>query len=119
MNSSSLPILLLLLLSVFIAEAFAFTPIVGHSSSLKYQQWTVVHSTFTTYKDWHASLHPLDDFGVDDDIGSLYNTPRVGRGAANAHTPAMRPADGGLMAEIARAFLPVAILIMLEITLKV
>lgn len=116
MSSYLTMILYALILSFLAAEALAFAPVAVRPPSLKCsRQLTVVHSALT-YKDWHASLqHPLDDLGVEDDyFSSSYNTL--------AWTTVKAPAellttDGGMVAaEIAKAFLPVAMLVMLEIT---
>lgn len=119
---------LLLFLGALIADASAFAPVnvpslpLSSSSSLKHRPLTttVLHTTLAA-GDWHASLlHPLDDFGVDD-AGSLVansGSPRVGWDSAfNARVSVAseRSDDSGTMAELAGAFLPVALLIGLEI----
>ena len=69
-------------------------------------------ATFTYDDDWHASLlHPLDDLGVDldDDVGI------VAYYSGNTQT-AERPAEDEIR-EVAMAFAPVALLILIEIML--
>ena len=83
---------------------------------------TAVQNALLTYEaDWHASLHPLDDLGVEmDDVLSLNSSPLGVRwygssSVAANNASAKESADGGL-AEVATAFLPVAVLLLLEIT---
>jgi len=95
-------------------SSFAFAPAPVRTSTSQHHPLTVLHSSAFTYEDWHTSLHPLDDLGVSENFpaGSWDNAN------VNAHIAlpsAVHSADGELITEIAVAFLPVALLIMLEI----
>mmetsp|Transcript_5325 Transcript_5325/g.12084 ORF Transcript_5325/g.12084 Transcript_5325/m.12084 type:complete len:119 (+) Transcript_5325:1-357(+) len=110
--SSYLTMIINVLLMSFLlaAKAFAFTPTVDHLPSSNYRRLTAVQSSFA-YEDWHASLHQLDDLGVEDDVNSF------GWDRAITHTTVEQSTDSGLMDnEVLRAFLPVVMLILLEIT---
>ena len=82
---------------------------VGYTSA---RSTSMNSATFTYDDDWHASLlHPLDDLGVDldDDVGI------VAYYSGNTQT-AERPAEDEIR-EVAMAFAPVALLILIEIML--
>mmetsp|Transcript_31188 Transcript_31188/g.75424 ORF Transcript_31188/g.75424 Transcript_31188/m.75424 type:complete len:144 (+) Transcript_31188:156-587(+) len=119
------------LLSGLIAEAAAFLPPSDtrsnhRSASSKCQKTTTTAICNTlAYEDWHGcSLHPLDELGVvegdDDDGDYLYGSALVEWGAVNARAPleVERSADDPttMMVEMATAFLPVAMLILFEIS---
>mmetsp|Transcript_2065 Transcript_2065/g.3968 ORF Transcript_2065/g.3968 Transcript_2065/m.3968 type:complete len:154 (-) Transcript_2065:415-876(-) len=132
--------LLLLLSTVLVTSSFAFqlAPLHRlhqlHLSNSKLAPSTMIRSSAFTYEDWHAhthtSLRPLDDLGVLDNANaaaadsSWDNANAVANAVANCANCAnarnalpavVHSADGESITEIAVAFLPVALLIVLEI----
>ena len=113
--------LLRISLTVFIAQAVAFAPVHHHQSKKK--NTVLIKDRAFTYEDWHASLHPLDILGVEDfESPYYYYTPggvigwkMDGKGAGGREGGSSDGSAGGLI-EVVKAFLPVAILILFEIT---
>ncbi|KAL7540318.1 hypothetical protein ACHAWF_006648 [Thalassiosira exigua] len=100
-------ILCLLLWGALVANGFAFAPPARPSSSHHRRHRL---AAALTYDDWHATLHPLDNLGVEDDV-----SPRVRWDAANAQALRAERSVSRELVEVASAFLPVVVLVLLEI----
>ena len=129
-------ILSVLLLICLVAQtAFAFTPDVRsnnaplkqHKHNNNNRQSSTLDNSITYDNDWHTSLlHPVNDLGVNlDDDMNVMNVDGIiwggggGQVSVNSHPYLERRSThtlgGGPVAEVAISFLPVALLVVLEI----
>ena len=112
---------------MLIAQAVAFAPVHHHQSKKK--NTVLIKDCAFTYEDWHASLHPLDVLGVDDFESPYYyytpggvigweksNKGAGGREGGSSSTQSCSDGSAGGLIEVVKAFLPVVILILFEIT---
>ena len=127
---------ILLLICLVAQTAFAFTPDVRsnnahlkrHKHNNNRQSSTLDNSITYDNNDWHTSLlHPINDLGVnlDDDMnvdgiiwgggGQVVNSHYASSAMERRRSSTHDALDGGIMSEVAISFLPVALLVVLEI----
>ena len=125
---------ILLLICLVEQTAFAFTPDVRCNTPLKQhkhnnnnRQSSTLDNSITYDNDWHTSLlHPVNDLGVNlEDDMNVMNVDGIiwgggsGQVSVNSQPYLERRSThalvGGPMAEVAISFLPVALLVVLEI----